>query len=168
MRHTRILGIAAALLFVTGLAFAANGDTLNIGGQVPLVLTLTVTADAAADNLTLTTGGANTGVTAAIATIDVTTNNSAGWELWVFSSNADATDTGMINADGNEIGYTISYAGAGGSLTPANITSSGLMVGEDTSNSTQSGQALSVTYTQSASHPAGYYSDQLSIVLRAK
>lgn len=167
MRHTRILGIAAALLLVTGLAFAANGDTLNIGGQVPLVLTLTVTADAAADNLTLTTGGLDTSETAAIATIGITTNNSAGWELWVFSSNADATNTGLINADGNRIGYTITYAGLGG-VTTTDITSSGLRVGEDAANGTQSGQALSVTYTQSGSHPAGYYSDQLSIVLRAK
>lgn len=163
----RKLALAAMLVFTSGALFAANGDTLNIGGQVPLTLSLTVTADAAADNLTLITAGADASVAADIATIDIATNNTAGWELWVFSANADATDTGMINADGDEIGYTISYAGAGG-VTTADITNTGLKVGEDATNATQTGQALSVTYTQSADHPAGYYSDQLSIVLRAK
>lgn len=163
----RALVIGAVLILVAGAAFAANGDTLNIGGQVPLTLTLTVTADAAADNLTLITAGADTAVTAAIATIDISTNNTAGWELWVFSANSDATNTGLVNADSDKIGYTISYAGTGG-VTTTDITSSGLKVGEDAANGTQTTQALSVTYTQSASHAAGYYSDQLSIVLRAK
>lgn len=166
-RNRRMLALAAALLLVATTGFAANGDTINIGGQVPLSLELTVTADTNADNLTLITAGADTSVTAAIATIDITTNNTAGWELWVFSSNADGTDTGLLNADGDEIVYTITYAGTGG-VTATDITSSGLKVGEDAANGTQSAQALSVNYTQSASHAAGYYSDQLSIVLRAK
>ena len=163
----RLSILVLVLVAGAGLAFGANGDTLNIGGQVPLTLSLTVTADANADNLTLITGGADTSTTAAIATIDITTNNTAGWELWVFSANSDATDTGIINADGDEIVYDVTYAGAGG-VTNGDITTSGLKVGEDASNATQTAQPLSITYTQSANHAAGYYSDQLSIVLRAK
>ncbi|MBU8913877.1 MAG: hypothetical protein KOO61_07630, partial [Spirochaetales bacterium] len=87
-KQLRALAIIAGLILVSGAAFAANGDTLNIGGQVPLILTLTVTADAAADNLTLVTAGVDAPVTAAIATINISTNNTGGWELWVFSANS--------------------------------------------------------------------------------
>lgn len=160
--------LTALLLLVLPIAaFAANGDTINIGGQVPLLLNLTVTADVDADNLPLTTTGADTPVTEAIATIDVATNNTAGWELWVFSANAVGVSTSLINADLDPIAYTITYSGASG-VTAANIPAVGLKVGEDAANADQTAETLSVNYTQSAGHPAGYYSDQLSIVLRAK
>jgi len=168
MKRTATLLLTLILLAVgAGTVWASNGDTLNIGGQVPLVLTLTVVADANADNLTLITTGVDVAATATIASIDITTNNSAGWELWVFSANADATDTGMINADGDEIEYSINYSGLG---TPGvtDIDSDGVLVGEDAANAAQTGETLTIGYTQSESYPAGYYSDQLSIVLRAK
>lgn len=162
----RVAAVAALLLAATG-AFASNGDTLNIGGQVPLTLTLTVTADANADNLTLLAGGVDENVNAAIAAIDITTNNTAGWELWVFSANADGVNAGIENADGDRITYTITYAGAGGVAT-SDLTSAGLAVGESAVNDDQVGQILSIDYLQSDAHKAGYYSDQLAIVLRAK
>jgi hypothetical protein len=165
-RIVRMLAMAAMLTLVSGALFAANGDTINIGGQVPLSLDLTVTPDTAADNLTLT-AAATTATTATIATIDIATNNTAGWELWVFSNNAGAASTTLTNADGDTIGYKVTYGGAGG-VTDTDITNVGLKVGEDASNTSQTGQLLQVNYSQEPDYPAGYYSDQLSIVLRAK
>lgn len=167
MRTMIRIAVVAVLLFAAVGAFAQNGDTLNIGGQVPLTLDLTVTADANADNLTLLAGGTDATTTAPIATIDITTNNTAGWELWLFSANADGVNAGIENADGDRITYTVTYAGAGGVAT-TNLTSAGLAVGESAANVDQAAQLLSITYLQSDAHNAGYYSDQLAIVLRAK
>ncbi len=158
----RIIAVAA-LLFAAAGAFAQNGDTLNIGGQVPLTLTLTVAADADADNLILLGAGS---VNAPIAEIGISTNNTDGWELWVFSANAAGATTALINADGDPIPYTITYGGAGG-VTAEDLDDDGVKVGESATNDAQVAQVLSIDYLQSA-HPAGYYSDQLAIVLRAK
>ena len=155
--------ILLVLILVAATAFASNGETINIGGTVPLILNLTVTPDTAADNLTLTTTGADTSTTVALASIDVSTNNTSGWELWVFSTNGATLD----NSDGDSIGYTLTYAGTGGVATTA-PTTGGVMFGEANAATADSGQAMNITYTQSANHPAGYYSDQLTIVLRAK
>jgi hypothetical protein len=164
-KELRILSIVAALLLVAGFAFGANGDTLNIGGQVPLILTLTVTANAAADNLTLV--GATLAFNPTIAAIDIATNNTAGWELWVFSASSAGLDTGMFNADGDEIVYSITYAGTGGAAAAA-IPPAGVLIGENAASTGDTAAVLSVTYDQSITYPAGYYSDQLSLVLRAK
>ncbi len=167
LRYVLILSLLAV---TSGIAFAANGDTLNIGGQVPLTLDLTVTADASADNLTLV--GTTSGFNPTIAAISITTNNNAGWELWVFSTNADGSGTSMNNGDAtpSEIAYTIEYSGTGGGASAA-ITTAGLKVGENTATApvaTPETGDLSITYDQSQTYPAGYYSDQLTIVLRAK
>ena len=163
-KELRVLAVAAALLLVAAGAFAANGDTINIGGQVPLSLDLTVVADAAADNLTLV--GATAAFNPTIAAITIATNNTAGWELWVFAANAAGASTSMINADGDSIAYTITYAGAG-TTGAVDIPAAGVLVGEE-GDASGDAAALSVTYDQSTTFPAGYYSDQLSIVLRAK
>jgi hypothetical protein len=161
----RLVLILSIFVAATGVAFAQNGDTLNIGGQVPLTLTLGMTPDPAADNLDLSS--ADGPVTATIAAITVDTNNTAGWELWVFAANADGTNTSMQNADGNEFVYTITYTGLG-SPGAANITDTGLLVGEAGLNVVTDSGNLQIAYTQSTAARAGYYSDQLAIVLRAK
>ena len=155
--------IILVLILVAGTAFGANGDTINIGGSVPLILTLTVAPTAVADNLPLTTTGADAPTTQNLADISVVTNNTAGWELWIFSVN----DGSLDNADTDSIGYTLTYAGTGGVATTA-PTTAGLLFGENGAATGDSTQDLNITYTQSASHPAGYYSDQLTLVLRAK
>ena len=162
-KQLRLLSIVAALLLVAGVAFAANGDSINIGGQVPLILDLTVVPDAAADNLTLV--GAAATVNPTIATITIATNNTLGWELWVFSTDLDGTSS-LINADGDQIDYTISYAGAGTQPT-ATIPAIGLQVGAE-GDATGDTAALSITYDLATTYPAGYYSDSLTIVLRAQ
>jgi hypothetical protein len=164
-RAAGILLIAILIAGLGGSVFAANGDTLNIGGVVPLSLDLTVTADPSADNLPLV--GVSGPTTEPIATIDISTNNHLGWELWVFSANAGVAGTSMNNADGNSIGYTINYQGLG-TLGATALTDSGLKVGEAGTNATETGQVLEITYNQEPDHPAGYYSDQLTVVLRAK
>lgn len=166
MRHfAKILGAAALLLLVPTLAFSANGDTLNIGGSVPLVLTLFVTPDANADNLTLV--GAAT-PTVDIATIDVTTNNTAGWELYAYSETAEASGSSVLeNADADTIAYTVTFNSPSGA-TAVPITAGGLLLKEDATNGAEAGSALQITYAQGANYPAGYYSDQLTLVLRAK
>lgn len=161
---TRIILGAALLLLVPALAFSANGDTLNIGGQVPLVLNLTVTPDADADNLTLL---GSTTPTVDIALIDVSTNNTAGWELHLFSANATGTGTFLENADGDQITYTVTFNSTGGATT-ADVLDTGLLLKDDGANGEEIDTPLQITYTQEPDLAAGYYSDQLSIVLRAK
>jgi hypothetical protein len=165
IRKFLIKSLTVLVLFlVAGTAFASNGDTINIGGSVPLILTLTVAPTAVADNLPLTKTGADAASTQILSTISVVTNNTAGWELWVFSAN----DGTMDNADTDSLAYTLTYAGTGG-VGPVAPATAGVKYGELAGASTgDTGENLSITYTQSATHPAGYYSDQLTIVLRAK
>ncbi len=164
----RIIAVAALLFAATG-AFAESGDTLNIGGQVALKLNLSVTGDTNADNLALFSDPQVLGVDANIAAISITTNNTSGWELWVFSENAAGATTTLENADTDTIDYTISYSGTGG-VTAIDIPDIGLAVGQNTSAplaGTPETGTLSIRYDSDA-YPAGYYSDQLAIVLRAK
>ena len=154
--------------------FATNGDVLNIGGIVPLILNLTVAPSANSDNLTLV-GDPATPVTATIAGLTIETNNSAGWELWVYSNNADGGSCALINDDADEFSYVLDYTGSSGTLSEDDVAvaaSTGTMYGEaesgagalrydDTGN-------LEITYTPQLDNPAGYYTDQLTIVLRAK
>ncbi len=161
----RLLSVLVLLVVVTTFGFASNGDTINIGGYVTLKLDLTVDADPAADNLQLE--GTTDGFNPTIAEITISTNNTAGWQLWVFAVNADGSGTAMINDDLDEIPYTISYAGTGG-VGPVAITTTGVAVGDSGTAAGDTAAVLSITYDQSETFPAGYYSDQLAIVLRAK
>ena len=164
----RIMAVVAVLLLAPALAFGANGDTINIGGSVPLVLSLTVTPDANADNLTLHAPAA--AATAPIATIDVTTNNTGGWELYAYSATADAGASSILeNADGDDIGYTVTFTSDGGAgVSDTAIPNGGLMLTEYATNETEAASPLVINYAQAQNYPAGYYSDQLTIVLRAK
>lgn len=163
MRH-RHLCLLVLLVAVAVAGFGSNGETINIGGVVPLNLQLAVTPHVLADNLTLV--GTNDPHTQEISGIVIATNNSAGWELWVFSANAAGANTSLINSDADEIAYTITYSGAGGVAT-TDIPAIGLKIGEEGDATGDTG-AISITYAQTESYPAGYYSDQLAIVLRAK
>lgn len=167
-RMLRIMAVVAVLFLAPALAFGANGDTINIGGSVPLVLSLTVTPDADADNLTLHAPAANT--TVSIATIDVTTNNTGGWELYAYSATADAgTASVLANADGDDIGYSVTFTSDGGAgVTDTAIPNGGQLLAEYASNETEVDSPLEITYAQAENYEAGYYSDQLTIVLRAK
>lgn len=149
------------LLLVASTAFAASGETIIIGGAVPLELNLTVTPTADADNLVLV--GTTSPNTVAIASIAITTNNTAGWDLIIISEN-DAT---LTNADSDDIAYTLLYAGIGAPVATAPTSGAGVKYGEEADASGDTAD-LSIIYAQSTTHPAGYYSDQLSIVLRAK
>lgn len=164
----RTMAVVAVLFLAPALAFGANGDTINIGGSVPLVLSLTLTPDPNADNLTLHAPAAP--ATATIATIDVTTNNTGGWELYAYSATADAGTTSVLeNADGNEIGYTVTFTSDGGAnLTDTAIPNGGQMLTEYATNETEAASPLVINYPQAQNYSAGYYSDQLTIVLRAK
>ena len=163
----RLLSVLVLLVVVATLGFASNGDTINIGGLVPLRLELTVVVDGSEVNLDLT--GGTVAFSPTIADITISTNSSAGWGLWVFAVNAVGTDTAMINADLDAIPYTISYSdGAANGVTGASIpVTTGVEIANRDDDVGSTGQ-LSITYTQNPDYPAGYYSDQLAIVLRAK
>jgi len=168
-RAAVVLVLAILFAFVGGVAFAQSGDTLNIGGFVPLTLDLTVTPTVAANNLQLF--GTTVDNVVPVAGISIVTNNAAGWELHVYSGTGEGTGASTLNnADGETIGYTVDYTGTGGVAT-ANVGTGGLKVGEDTAVAplaTPETGNLNITYTQTQTFAAGYYSDQLSIVLRAK
>jgi len=153
------------LFLAASTAFAANGETINIGGSVPLVLDLTVTPLAVADNLDLDAGDV-VGFNVPIANISIATNNTAGWELWIFSVNSGTLNNSEPTPD--TIGYTLSYAGTGGVATTA-PTTAGLLFGQSSPPTVDdTTEELSITYNQSTTYAAGYYSDQLTLVLRAK
>lgn len=172
----RLFSVFVLVVVVAAFGFASNGDTINIGGHVPLQLTLTVTPNADTDNLPLDEGDI-VDHEVIVAAIGITTNNTAGWDLVVFSTNAGNALLGgssvLVNADDDTIAYSVHYTGAGGALTGAPITNSdALLIGEasnvDAPLNLADGGNLVITYDQSESYPAGYYSDQLAIVLRAK
>ena len=154
------------LLLIAGTAFASNGETINIGGTVPLILNLTVdTSTTLSDNLPLV--GAAGSHTEKLADITISTNNSDGWELWIFSVNGGTLDNSATATD--SITYTLTYAGSSGVAAPGTQpTIAGIQYGEATTAATDTAQALSIIYPQAPDHPAGYYSDQLTVVLRAK
>ena len=175
MKKRIILGAIVALLVMTAMPVVAqqNGQTLMIGGLVPLRLDLTLTPDADAQNLLLTVdpGDPDTPHNPTIATLEISTNNTAGWELHVYSMNG----SNLVNAFGDEIQYTIRYDGAGGTPAPGDLIpagSGGQLIGEADNgaapNNLADDGALIISYTRSADHPAGYYSDQLAVVLRAQ
>ncbi|MDC7226724.1 MAG: hypothetical protein PQJ61_08160 [Spirochaetales bacterium] len=155
--------IVLVLLLVAGTSFAASGETIVIGGAVPLILDLTVDPNDLADNLDLSSVSA-TGQTFEIADIDISTNNAVGWELWIVSENGST----LNNADGQTIAYTLEYTGLGTSGTPvATNSTTGVKYGEAAADTSDSA-TLEITYDQDATYNAGYYSDQLSLLLRAK
>ncbi len=142
--------------------FASNGDTLNIGGVVPLQLDLVVDPSAYSPDDLVLVAGATTSVTPTIADIDIATNNTAGWELWVMSSN----NASLLNDDNDAVAYTLTYGGTGG--TTSAPTTTGVKLGEAASDVDETGQLLIINYDQEPDYPAGYYTDQLTIILRAK
>ncbi|MFW5686493.1 MAG: hypothetical protein ACOC0O_07565 [Spirochaetota bacterium] len=160
MKRLSMLLVAGMLLFVPALAFASNGDTLNIGGQVPLVLDLTVTPVGNYDDLPLS--GSVT-VNQTIATVEVHTNNKLGWELWIYGANSVGAQSFLESADGDTLEYTLTFG-----ATTSGVDAGGRKFGEDTADIVAPGTDLEINYTQLPDLKAGYYSDQLSIVLRAK
>jgi hypothetical protein len=158
---------AAALVMPV---FASNGDTLNIGGVVPLILNLTVTPTDPYDNLDLMSDPA-ADVNVQIADITIETNNSAGWELWITSNNSDDGNQALVSGDGDTIAYSLTYSGTNGLSDQAVTATTGNMFGYTESgdaNVYDEASTLTINYQQGVDYPAGYYSDQLTIVLRAK
>ena len=165
MRNFLIKSLTVLVLFlVAGTVFASNGETLNIGGTVPLTLTLNVTKEADLDKLALNTSNSVTIVD--VASITVASNASAGWELYIYSANGGK----MLNADADEIAYTLTYATTESTAAAADTTptTAGVVFASETDTSGDTTGDLNIKYTQSTAYPAGYYSDQLTMVLRAQ
>lgn len=156
--------IILILALVATTAFAANGETFNIGGTVPLTLSLDITLAADLDKLDLNTNNSATSVNISTA-LTIESNASAGWQLYAYSAN----DGSMLNSDSDAFPYTLTYTttGATGSadVTPL---STGVVIANEGDQSGDTTGVLSMDYTQSTSAPAGYYSDQLTLVLRAQ
>ena len=53
-------------------------------------------------------------------------------------------------------------------MATADIPPAGVLIGQNGASPGDTAQVLSVTYDLATTNPAGYYSDQLSLVLRAK
>jgi hypothetical protein len=167
-KRTLIIAIVA-LLVLTAMPLVAqnNGQTLNIGGIVPLQLTLTVDTTAYNhQNLPLETDVVDH--TETIADITVTTNNSAGWELHAFSDNL----SNLVNATTDTIAYDIGVTdGVVATVFAPISTADGILLWEENLGDTGVllfNGTIELQYDRSATYPAGYYSDQLALVLRAK
>ncbi|MDC7218737.1 MAG: hypothetical protein PQJ59_02290 [Spirochaetales bacterium] len=167
----KLLIIVLAVLLVLPV-FASNGDTINIGGVVPLILDLDVDTSAYEfDNLTLVGAAAST--TVGLADITISTNNSAGWDLYIYSSNVSGGgNCALINDDLDEVSYTLEFSStlsAGVGTGASAITdASGTQFGTTTTDTDVTDGLLEITYSTSNDYPAGYYSDQLTVVLRAR
>lgn len=166
MKKRIVLGALVALLVLTAMPVVAQaGRTLTIGGLVPLTLELDLAPLALAQNLPLI--GSVEDFEQDIAALTITTNNTAGWELWVYSENGAV----LRNVHDDEIEYRIRFGGAFGEPTfdiPEGFGDGGLgrLIASDTTTSDTGN--LIIQYTQTETFPAGYYSDQLAVVLRAQ
>jgi hypothetical protein len=156
-KHSKKAALAI-LLVLAALPMSAqdNGQTLNIGGLVPLQLTLTLIPDDRAQDLPLV--GTTVDNDQIIAGITIATNSTAGWELWVYSVNGSE----LLNNDGDSIAYTITYTGTGTLATAAipigsAANGTGLLVGTatdtDAPNNTADTGDLTITYTQTQTGP---------------
>lgn len=186
--------IALALILAVGILPVAGqtthtGHTMMIGGLVPLILNLEITQHTQAQDLPLLGEGSHEQV---IATIEISTNNSAGWELWAYSENGsqlrnsffDPGPGGEPTHANNFIPYTIRYDGGdvysiipegSGFGGPGDGTTeggdpeapfSGRIIASDVGQASDG--ILEIIYVQSNDYRAGYYSDIISIVLRAQ
>lgn len=160
--------IGAVLMLSAAFAFGQTSETLNIGGTVPLVLTLDVTQDETSQELALF--GTTADVVADIAEISVDSNNHTGWTLTLTSANAGAAETNLASPNGVTVPYQVIYdGGAATALTNAGLeidasaTDTAPSVGRDVD-----GKVLQITYDQSNDLTAGYYSDQLTLTLRTQ
>ena len=163
--NKRILAIAiVALLVLTAMPLVAqNGQTLNIGGLVPLILDLTITPDGIAQDLPLV--GNNDDEVVVVADITISTNNSTGFELLAISQNGLL----LINANADEIGYDIAFVPEGNTPTFGVIDANDVIFSEtDPTLDTPITGTIQVQFDQSENHPAGYYSDQIALVLRTQ
>ncbi|MBI9101559.1 MAG: hypothetical protein JEY99_04020 [Spirochaetales bacterium] len=166
----KLLLLTIVLIFSIGTVTAASGDSMTIGGVVPLVLDLTLVQAGTADDLTLKTGVDTEDVV--IATTTIATNSSAGWTLVVMSENG----SNLINEETDSIAYTMSYATTSGGVsttvaTDALLLSTGTDIADSdarTGESTPEVANLTISYPRSLTYAAGYYSDLLTITLRAK
>lgn len=163
--------VLIVFLSLTGMVFGGSGDSMSIGGVVPLVLELTLDPTSYnADDLDLDSAD-TLDVTATIADITIDTNSSAGWDLVVMSAN----DSSLINQETDAIAYTAVYVrGVTGTSTAAaaqSLTAAGVVLtsdGDRTPAGTGEVGVINIVYDQSTTYAAGYYSDLLTVTLRAK
>lgn len=157
--------IVLVLILVATTSFAASGETLNIGGSVPLVMDITVSTTGNEILLELSDVLATVS-DLQIATIDIESNAMAGWDLVISSANGGK----LLNPEDQEITYSLAYTATAGSATPVVVAAPTVDGDSYASNVDQADNTgtLGITYDKDPDYPAGYYSDQLTLVLRAK
>ena len=178
-----IIGAIVALLVLTAMPVVAQhtGQTLTIGGLVPLRLDLTLTPAAAAQDLPLEGPVPAEGVT--VADLTISTNNSAGWDLFAYSVNGsrllNSAAGGNRDSVDNFIDYQVAFWFDGELAADQPLLTIPVGQGDgglarliarsnDSNDIVAAVGTLRVDFTPSTDFRAGYYSDQLAVVLRAR
>jgi hypothetical protein len=146
--------IAALAAFIAFPATAATTGSIAISGTVPAIIELTVTNDAAAQNLPLT----QTVSDLKIATVVERSNKKAGYTVILESSNAKAAGTSSPTlksaATTDELPYSITYDG-----TKAGFSSGVAIVSDVSGKTVAEGASKAVTISFNG---ADYFLDESS------
>jgi len=162
----RIIVSLMILAAIAGVATAQTTGTTDLIGTVPAILSITVTANATASNLDLSTDQTDL----VVGTVVEKSNKKAGYDVTIQSANAGAGASAFFkSADaGNTdtLTYTVKYGGnpvtfSGGSANVSNVTAKTPATG--TSND------VSISYTGSTANlTEDTYGDTLTFTITAK
>lgn len=167
MKHRMIL----LVVLFTGIATAAiaqSSGSIVLQGTVPEILEITVTEEAAASSLDLTTSVTDL----LVGTVVELSNKKAGYTVELESANAAATGSGDAffksadTANTDTLTYAISYGGAAVSLTSGTAT-----VSDVTAKTASTGASNDVLISYDGASSFLYedtYSDTLTFTITAK
>lgn len=164
----RFLVVLASVAFVAfcGSAFAATSGSLVLSGSVPAILSISVSGNAAASNLPVTTNVSDLPV----ATVVELSNKKAGYTVSLQSASALASGGSSPSLESVEsldiLPYVLKYDG-----TVVSFSSGSAVVANVSSRTGMSGTSRSVTVSfNGASHflDESTYSDTLTFTIAAK
>ncbi len=152
------LVLASTLLVLTTTSFAATNGTLLLQGIVPHKMSLTVTADAGASALDLTTSQTDLSV----ASVNEQSNSRTGYKVSISSANLGQ----LKRAGGSDVfSYSLKYNGSAVDLS----TASGTTITNSTIAAANVSKAVTVSYTGIASEQMveGTYADTVTFSIAA-
>jgi hypothetical protein len=147
-----------ALLLSTSV-FAASTGTLVISGTVAPINDLSITVDAAANNLNITGGE----VGKKVATVSETSNSLTGYSISMRSANGSQLKHTVDSS--KQTSYTVSYDG--GAYTTLSTSDQVVKNSGSLSGLTSDSSEVKVNVVAHPTAPAGVYSDTITISISA-
>lgn len=154
MRHFSLILLGT----LASQVFAATTGTLVLQGIVPQVLNLSVSADAQASALDLTTSP----VDLIVGTVQEQTNSQTGYEIYVSSANGGKL---LQQSGDDELAYNLKYGD-----TAVNFSSSAAVVDQSTPDGYNVSRDVKISYTGKAATEMieGTYSDTVTFTIQVK